>query len=210
MAERQPTRASKHCSIEGCERLSPKLWRTMCYYHYRKWWDVNRGGIPRPSARERFWGKVGRRGASQCWIWTGALSDSGYGIIFWQGRSRPATHVALQIAGKERPIGTQACHRCDNPPCVNPNHLYWGTPRDNVDDCVARGRRPKGVETAQATLTDQQVLDIRHRYAGGETGPCLAREFQVSKTQIYRIASGKKWAHLGGPLTAKKNTQERV
>lgn len=76
---------------------------------------------------------------SGCWLWFGAMDKKGYGQIR-RGRTRPATHVALEMDGRAVPKGWQACHHCDNPSCVNPQHLFVGTALDNARDAMRKGR----------------------------------------------------------------------
>lgn len=81
---------------------------------------------------------------SGCWIWTGSLSRQGYGQIRMAktgpGQLRCASHIALELAGRPLPAGLFACHKCDNPPCVNPDHLFPGTQVDNIQDAKRKGR----------------------------------------------------------------------
>lgn len=94
----------------------------------------------RPLA-DRFEDKVDRSGGPDaCWPWTGVRTDRGYGQIWVDGGHRPATHVALELAGVDIPDGMVACHHCDNPMCVNPAHLFVGTASDNMRDMLAKGR----------------------------------------------------------------------
>lgn len=74
-----------------------------------------------------------------CWLWTGSLSSKGYGLIRHEGQSRRASHVSLLLVGKPQPEDKPyACHTCDTPNCVNPAHLYWGTPLENQADRLVR------------------------------------------------------------------------
>lgn len=95
----------------------------------------------RPLA-DRFAEKV-ERADGGCWNWTGSKNAQGYGFIADRtgaGKKLRATHVALELSGRPRPANALALHSCDNPQCVNPDHLRWGTPKDNVRDCIERGR----------------------------------------------------------------------
>lgn len=82
----------------------------------------------------------------RCWIWDRAKMKSGYGRIGVKGEVHNAHAIALTIWKGDKPIGCEACHKCDNPSCINPAHLFWGTRRDNVNDCVSKSRfnRPSG------------------------------------------------------------------
>lgn len=104
---------------------------------------------------DRFWSKVEKNGPilrpdlGPCWLWTDVPDEQGYGDIIYRvtdesGERRQfqtrAHRAALIISGVDLPDDLQACHRCDNPPCVNPAHLFAGTNQDNVDDMIAKGR----------------------------------------------------------------------
>ncbi len=94
------------------------------------------------TAQERFWAKVDRRGPNECWPWLGSrIPKDGRGI-FWNGeRQESAPRAAFRIAtGQAAPADKLVCHTCDNPPCVNPAHLWLGTARDNTLDAKAKGR----------------------------------------------------------------------
>lgn len=91
----------------------------------------------------RFWSKVDRRGDDECWPWTGGAHPRGYGRFTLQHPRTVAAHrFAWEIAnGREFPRGLNGCHRCDNPPCVNPAHIWPGTQAENLADMYAKGRR---------------------------------------------------------------------
>jgi hypothetical protein len=91
------------------------------------------------------------------------------------------------------------CHRCDNPPCCNPHHLFAGTHLDNTHDCISKGRmrKERGVDRYNAKLTEDQVRAIRKSYIPRIVGvDALAREFPVSRSMIYSIVTYKRWKHV--------------
>lgn len=91
--------------------------------------------------RERFEAKVSIEPNSGCWLWTGAYDGKGYGQMRIEGKNKIATHISLQLAGDPRTIDKPcALHKCDNPSCVNPAHLWWGTRKENTADMVSKGR----------------------------------------------------------------------
>lgn len=93
-----------------------------------------------PSLAERFHAKYHIDNETGCWIWTGATDRRGYGKIGHNYKTRISTHVSLELHGHPRPAGLCALHSCDNPRCVNPDHLRWGTLSDNMKDAFERGR----------------------------------------------------------------------
>ena len=138
----------------------------------------------------RFWAKVSPEPNSGCWLWDGGWWK-GYGTI----DRRLATHVALEMHGRPRPKGMQACHTCDVPACVNPDHLYWGTGRNNRADMFMRGRDnlPLGSNHGNAKLTEDDVRLIR---ASDQLHRLLATQFGVSRQVIGRVKSRDIWKHV--------------
>jgi hypothetical protein len=123
-----------------------------------------------------------------CWIWSGATDKDGYGIFSYGRKSYRAAKLALELDGRPVPKGLYACHTCDNPPCIRPDHLYPGTPTQNMADAIARGRL-----NPRTKLTADQVVDIR-RAAG--THDEIAATFGVSRANISLIREGKTWRAL--------------
>lgn len=148
-----------------------------------------RAGIAR-----RFWAKVQK--TSTCWLWTAFRNAQGYGRLYAGGRTRPATHVALWLAtGKWPPQGMLACHRCDNPSCVNPDHLFLGTARDNARDCLEKGRdvNPWGERNGSTKLTEEKVRAI---LAAPGTQRSIAAKYGVDQRVIWEIRNHKIWRHV--------------
>lgn len=93
-----------------------------------------------PKQKARFWAKVDVRGPDDCWPWLAANDGRGYGRVRIGAKITSAAHVSLTLSGRPRPGGQMSLHSCDNPPCVNPKHLRWGTQAENIDDMMRRRR----------------------------------------------------------------------
>jgi hypothetical protein len=156
---------------------------------------------------ERFWAKVDRSG--ECWLWTGGRSRKGYGKVTVAARTLIATHVALLLDGRPVPPGLCALHRCDTPACVRPDHLFIGSRRDNAQDAIGKGRKPRGSGSALALLTEPAVVAIREAYARGETVAVLAASHGVTVPTIVCVVRGRTWAHAGGPIADAKRPAVR-
>lgn len=148
-------------------------------------------------AEQRFWAKVDVRGPDECWEWKGQKSSSGYGLFNWRrGRTQIASRIAYHFT-KGDPRNLFVCHSCDNPPCVNPAHLWLGSQKENMNDAAAKGRLKGGklrgedhgcskLSVEQARLAKFSGIPIKN----------LAREFGVTAQAIRLIRSGKNWAWL--------------
>lgn len=128
-----------------------------------------------------------------CWLWAGALDRDGYGIFTYRGKTFRAARVALDLAGRAPANDQYACHHCDNPQCVRPDHLYAGSHADNEDDKRKRGRLKRGEEIHCAKLTEADVRAIR---ASNDDDRTLAERLMVSRSNISAIRSGKTWRHV--------------
>jgi hypothetical protein len=167
------------------------------------------------SQEKRFLSRVLVGEVNECWPWTGRIDQDGYGRFDVDGRPQLAHRIAWTIEGGKEPWieGEVACvlHRCDNPPCCNPFHLFLGTRADNNADMRAKGRSYTGEHAGElnssAKLTENKVRDIAARLLAGETGTSIAEEYGVSNALISQIRLGKKWAHL--PVIARFAAQAR-
>lgn len=138
--------------------------------------------------------------AEGCWEWTGAKKPSGYGNFFWEGKYWSAHRFSYTLHIGVIPDGDVVCHRCDNPGCVNPAHLFVGTQLKNITDMITKGRggpaTRKGASHLNAKLTDEQVQGIRKQRRAGETLKSIAKDFGVSEATVSLITRGKTWTHL--------------
>lgn len=156
-----------------------------------------------PTLIERFWSRVEKSDVpNACWNWTKSTSNR-YGVlrVTIDGVKilRPAHRLSYEIHYGEIPPGMCVCHRCDNPSCVNPAHLFLGTHEENMHDKgrKGRGRGAKGVTNGAHKLSEESVREIRRRYATGTTTQdVLAREFGVSSTTIRNIVKRLQWQYL--------------
>lgn len=133
---------------------------------------------------------------SGCWIWLGAPTPKGYGQYRKKGQKPQQAHRASwTVYNGPIPEGMQVCHKCDVPSCINPAHLFLGTPADNSADMVRKGRSSKqrGMAASRARLTDQEVLAIR---SSKETPSALASKYGISRCHVSNIRRRYCWRHL--------------
>lgn len=146
---------------------------------------------------KRFFKQVNK--TDYCWNWTSALNPYGSFSIF---HSKYLAHRISYLMHKGSiPDGLKVCHTCDNPKCVNPEHLWIGTQKENMQDCFAKGRmknryQRKGVEINFAKLTEEQVIEIRHLHRQGVPRKELGVRFNTCTGNIDSIVTYKNWKHL--------------
>jgi len=161
------------------------------------------------TALQRFKSKVNTSGS--CHTWTGSVDDSGYGTFRFNGKTHKAHRVAWRIYFGPIPDGLCVCHSCDNPPCVNPDHLWLGTNTDNIHDKERKGRgnQPsgakstmhrypglvRGIRNPNAMLNDEKVREIRLKSVS-RTHASVAAEYGVRPCTIQSICYRRSWKHV--------------
>ncbi len=188
--------AAKGCVARGIYSIS------YCPKHYKRW---KKYGNPNTttlkcgegvSKEERFWSKViVTANAERCWEWQGSIVSGGYGGASYKNKSIRAHVLAWYFTYRKFPTKF-LLHSCDNPPCVNPNHLREGTHQQNMDDAVKRNRFPKGEASYLAKLTNEKVIQIRELLKTKITQTAIALQFGIDQSTVSYIKSGRNWRHV--------------
>jgi hypothetical protein len=140
---------------------------------------------------ERFWAKVDIKGPAECWLWKGDTLASGYARVSITHDHYIGSRVAWELTYGPIPKDLLACHKCDNPPCCNPNHLFLGTAKDNHNDMVQKGR----CKTVKI-LTDEIVFNIRLLHVEGLSNPSIAKKLNISRPTIWDVVNRRCWKHI--------------
>jgi len=143
--------------------------------------------------RERITNKVQICAETGCWNWKGAKQGSGYGELIIAGKKYYAHRLAYALFHGKWPGRLYVCHSCDNVSCVNPEHLFLGTQKDNLQDMAAKGRSTRGERHPQAKLTADDVRAIRSSEYSEQT---LADKYSVTRSNIKLIIQKKRWTHV--------------
>lgn len=149
---------------------------------------------------DTFWRRILK--SENCWIWIGALR-SGYGELSFvsiTGSYNPigAHVVAWILTNGPIPEGMDVLHKCDNPPCCRPDHLFLGTSQDNMRDMAEKGRSAWSERSSLAKLSKDRVLNIIGMSSQGVPQNRIAKIFELHESTVSLIVRGKRWEHLAG------------
>jgi hypothetical protein len=181
------------CAIEGCHK--PHEARNLCNYHYRKLVDVEELGMryaPKGAAKA-FVAEVLKSDTDDCILWPYTMDKDSYGVTQWEGRQWGVHRLVCFLRHGEPPPYSMARHECRVRSCVNPNHLSWGTSKDNADDRDRHGTTCRGEARPASKLTEEAVRFIR---SSSERTTDLAEKFGVTDTCISYARLGKTWRHV--------------
>ncbi len=150
--------------------------------------------------------RIQRSYETPCLEWNCCRVQDGYGQVRFRGKDIGA-HVLSWLLNKgEIPIGMKVCHHCDNPPCVNPDHLFLGSDKDNSDDAKKKGRlaQLKGSLNGWALMTEEKVTSMRQEWIPYKVSARkLAEKYGLSQTQTERILRNEAWQHVPLTITVK-------
>lgn len=192
------------CSVDGCEAEVRVKSLSLCQKHYVRFkthGSVDFKKYARGTLEERFWNYVDKKSEDECWHWTGQILSNGYGRIS-VGSKKDGAEGAHRVSWKlfnkkDIPDGMFVMHKCDNPSCVNPHHLSIGTPKENTQDMIAKGRKrvvsPKGEGNGKSLLNEDRVKIIK---ASTLSHAALARELGVSPNCVRGVRIGRTWTHI--------------
>jgi hypothetical protein len=188
------------CTIEGCGKAA--IARGWCPMHYRRWKkhgdpltlkQVQQHGLP---VSLRLWTNVDR--GPDCWEWTGYKDPNGYGRLNIGGVPCLTHRISMELElGRKLDKREHVLHKCDNPACVRPSHLFLGDQAANMADKMVKGRHVYGTSKGEshgcAKLTETDVRAIRESQ---ETGVALAAQYGVSTAQVSDIRNRRSWQHI--------------
>lgn len=165
-------------------------------YNPQRGVSVPKGIYSRKTLAKRFEAKVNKESTPEgCWLWTAYKTPAGYGQIRINGKNAHAHRIAWELANGPIPPGLDVLHHCDNPPCVNPKHLFLGTDAENQQDCVNKGRHNAntGEDRPNAKLTIGAVKEIKESKLSAYK---LAAKFDVSRSAIRAVRDGRNWKQV--------------
>lgn len=193
------------CSVDGCLHNQSPGRRGWCEAHYKRWYrygdvHVSRAVSNDMSVEQRLRYHGWTVTASGCWEWNGGLSSKGYGGLWYKGVNYKTHRLAYETWVGPIPEGLHILHSCDNPPCINPEHLRPGTNDENVQDKMNRDRhgygRMQGSRHGRSKLTEEEVILMRESHQNGIDAKQLAATYGVSPDHVRLILRRGVWRHV--------------
>jgi hypothetical protein len=166
--------------------------------HGKQFCSTNCANSDYKTVQERFWSKVNIKSENECWEWIKFKNKKGYGLFGLNAIPEGAHRVSWRFTYGDIPESLCVLHKCDNPACCNPAHLFLGTNQDNVNDRVAKNRSSdlRGSKHYRAKLTEIKVLEIRSLYKMGIRQSSIAKTYKVNQGTISNIIDKKTWTHI--------------
>lgn len=184
----------KLCVAPNCKKNNHNRGK-YCGMHAARLYRNGSLDLNKISDKERFLSKIIKN--NDCWIWQGHLHH-GYGRFSIKCKSYIASRAAYILFKGKIPDKLYVCHSCDNPACVNPEHLWLGTDKDNAQDSVIKGRNyyKKGENHPKAILKNEQVIIIKNKLKNKETITKISKEMNIAFETVKSIKKGKIWKHI--------------
>jgi HNH endonuclease len=151
--------------------------------------------VPRVNTEESFWASC-YKDPSGCWLWTKNKSPKGYGKTYWKNKDMRAHRLAFFFKNNYMP--ETVCHKCDNPSCINPDHLFAGTHKLNMMDMKLKGRaaRPKGVLHPMRKYSVEQIKEVRRLHSLNISLNEISKSVLIPKSYVRQIVLKQRWGHL--------------
>lgn len=194
----------RKCSIEGCGKKHSSI--GYCSAHERQFRRYGKicTFLNRYDSFKQAYDAQVIKNDTGCWGWSGSISTAGYSLIFSNNKTKWGHRFSYEIHKEPIIDGNLICHHCDNPICTNPDHLFQGTTRDNVRDCMAKGRfkkvpdefKAKGEQVSSSKLKEKEVIEIKKMIADGLKNTEIAKLFNVTHKNISCIRLKKTWKHV--------------
>jgi hypothetical protein len=190
---------TKICSIADCKNVV--LVKGVCNTHYiriKKNKPVETKSCYELTPKERLLKFVKINEETNCWDWIGAKNRKGYGSLHFGGKTRIAHRMSYELYVGEIPSGLLVCHHCDQPECINPEHLFLGTDLDNSNDKFLKGRQRflVGEDNVTSKLTTFEIVEIKNMLKEGIGLTVIAKKYNTSRSNIDSIKKHKSWRHI--------------